>query len=382
MKIRTLISISLGMTLILAGEFPQFGLIGYKSDFLSFCSPVAAFAQETETSKSSSNVSDENVNSPDESDGDSIVKNSPDAKSISKLKSFSSSEYETLALTGLMHFDEMLTELKDSPKKKTNPSLVTTVKNGRTFWNKLTELHGVIKPLKELRKEKMAALYEINAESLLILGHRSLLTSKEQAKELAATFQQSETLLKSPLEENSVDDLMKVLTQLAKARIKLDREAASLRKATDWTSWQRIPVLDHGRITRTGRIKPLDTFSEELCTLITGRSYWKDPTTTLDGGKEIKYYHDELLLLWLMDHPSQWASRKMIRCEFQPLRKMLDSREVEKEEVTASGSGRNHHTFRSSETEGYCLRDFNRNDSCQRNSCCKFSSEAVRLFPD
>ncbi|MEZ6045697.1 MAG: hypothetical protein R3C11_08995 [Planctomycetaceae bacterium] len=37
----------------------------------------------------------------------------------------------------------------------------------------------------------------------------------------------------------------------------------------DWTSWQRLPVLDEGRI------KPIDTFAEEVVTLVTGKSNGK-----------------------------------------------------------------------------------------------------------
>ena len=85
----------------------------------------------------------------------------------------------------------------------------------------------------------------------------------------------------------------------------------------DWTAWQRLPVLDDGRI------KPLDTYADETVTLIVGRSKWTDPET----GR--KYRAPELLYAWIME-PDAWLKQPVIRCEYRPLRKMLlgNDREV------------------------------------------------------
>ncbi|HVV99436.1 MAG TPA: hypothetical protein VHB77_03785, partial [Planctomycetaceae bacterium] len=95
----------------------------------------------------------------------------------------------------------------------------------------------------------------------------------------------------------------------------------------DWTAWQRIPVLDDGRI------KPLDTYAEETVTLIVGRSKWTDPETRR------MYRAPELLYAWITDanadfndrkQPSVWLKKPVIRCEYRPLRKLLlgDDKEI------------------------------------------------------
>ncbi|MCA9094121.1 MAG: cytochrome c biogenesis protein CcsA [Planctomycetaceae bacterium] len=89
----------------------------------------------------------------------------------------------------------------------------------------------------------------------------------------------------------------------------------------DWSAWQQIPVLDDGRI------KPLDTFAEEKVTLITGRTKWKELD---DKGNTVRTYKaPELLYAWITAQ-DEWIKRKVIRCEYRPLRVILLG---EKEEV-------------------------------------------------
>jgi ABC-type transport system involved in cytochrome c biogenesis permease subunit len=104
-------------------------------------------------------------------------------------------------------------------------------------------------------------------------------------------------------------------------------EGESAAPKFDWSAWQRLPVLDDGRI------KPLDTYADETVTLIVGRSKWTDP----DTGR--KYRAPELLYAWIMDSaaasdakPSQtspWLKKPIIRCEYRPLRKLLLGEEKE-----------------------------------------------------
>ena len=84
----------------------------------------------------------------------------------------------------------------------------------------------------------------------------------------------------------------------------------------DWSAWERIPVLDEGRI------KPLDTFADEKVTLITGRSKWTDPKT------KQKYLAAELLYNWITAKEA-WLKQPVIRCEYRPLRKLLLGEKLE-----------------------------------------------------
>lgn len=80
----------------------------------------------------------------------------------------------------------------------------------------------------------------------------------------------------------------------------------------DWYEWQRLPLLDDGRI------KPLDTLADETVTLVTGRSKWTDPETKRE------YRAPELLYAWITS-PDEWLSKPILRCEFRPLRELLDT---------------------------------------------------------
>ncbi|MGE3314470.1 MAG: hypothetical protein AB7O26_05085, partial [Planctomycetaceae bacterium] len=95
------------------------------------------------------------------------------------------------------------------------------------------------------------------------------------------------------------------------------------RKSFDWSEWQRIPVFDDGRI------KPLDTFADEVVTLVTGRSKWSPadaatPAELESGNPPSKavYRAPELLFAWITN-PEAWVSERIIRCEFRPLRQIL-----------------------------------------------------------
>lgn len=82
----------------------------------------------------------------------------------------------------------------------------------------------------------------------------------------------------------------------------------------DWSAWQQIPILDEGRI------KPLDTYAEEKVTLITGRSKWKELN---EKGETVRTYQaPELLYCWITT-PDEWVRKRVIRCEYRPLRVLL-----------------------------------------------------------
>jgi ABC-type transport system involved in cytochrome c biogenesis permease subunit len=85
----------------------------------------------------------------------------------------------------------------------------------------------------------------------------------------------------------------------------------------DWSEWQRLPVQNDGRI------KPLDTLAEELVNLVTGRSHWTDP----DAKPAVDYSAPELLFCWITQ-PEQWIDRPILRCEYRPLRQILNTDKV------------------------------------------------------
>ncbi len=72
-----------------------------------------------------------------------------------------------------------------------------------------------------------------------------------------------------------------------------------------------------------GRVKPLDTLAEELVNLVTGRSHWTDP----DAKPAVAYSAPELLFGWITQ-PEAWIDRPILRCEYRPLRKILNTDKV------------------------------------------------------
>ncbi|QDU81701.1 Cytochrome c biogenesis protein CcsA [Polystyrenella longa] len=102
------------------------------------------------------------------------------------------------------------------------------------------------------------------------------------------------------------------ITGMETDNVRGDEGAASAHVDFDWSAWQRIPVLDEGRI------KPIDTFAEEVVTLVTGRAKWEDP----ESG--IKYKAPELFYAWIAD-PEEWLNRKILSCSFRPLRNILNT---------------------------------------------------------
>jgi ABC-type transport system involved in cytochrome c biogenesis permease subunit len=85
----------------------------------------------------------------------------------------------------------------------------------------------------------------------------------------------------------------------------------------DWSEWQRLPVQSDGRI------KPLDSLADELVNLVTGRSKWADP----DAKNPVTYAAPELLYCWIT-RPEEWIDRPILRCEYRPLRKMLNTDKI------------------------------------------------------
>ena len=72
-----------------------------------------------------------------------------------------------------------------------------------------------------------------------------------------------------------------------------------------------------------GRVKPLDTLADELVNLVTGRSRWTDP----DAKPAVAYSAPELLFGWITQ-PEEWIDRPILRCEYRPLRKILNTDKV------------------------------------------------------
>lgn len=86
----------------------------------------------------------------------------------------------------------------------------------------------------------------------------------------------------------------------------------------DWSDWKRIPVQSDGRL------KPLDTLADEIVTVITGHSKWTDP----DAKTPSTYRAPELLYCWITK-PDEWVNRPVLRCEYRPLRKILNTDTVQ-----------------------------------------------------
>ncbi len=95
---------------------------------------------------------------------------------------------------------------------------------------------------------------------------------------------------------------------------KTSKSSVAVHKNFDWSQWQRLPILDDGRI------KPIDTLAIDTVTLVTARSKWTDPETG------IKYQAPELLYLWITA-PDEWMNKPVIRCEFRPLREILNDKD-------------------------------------------------------
>src|SRR5580704_841253 len=86
----------------------------------------------------------------------------------------------------------------------------------------------------------------------------------------------------------------------------------------DWSEWRRLPVQNDGRI------KPLDTLADELVDLVTGRSKWTHP----DAKTPATYTAPELLYCWIT-RPEEWIDRPILRCEYRPLRKILNTEKIQ-----------------------------------------------------
>jgi ABC-type transport system involved in cytochrome c biogenesis permease subunit len=86
----------------------------------------------------------------------------------------------------------------------------------------------------------------------------------------------------------------------------------------DWSEWRRLPVQNDGRL------KPLDTLADELVNLVTGRSKWTDP----DAKTATTYSSAELLYCWITK-PEDWIDRPILRCEYRPLRKLLNTDKIQ-----------------------------------------------------
>jgi ABC-type transport system involved in cytochrome c biogenesis permease subunit len=88
--------------------------------------------------------------------------------------------------------------------------------------------------------------------------------------------------------------------------------------ANPWDAWERIPVLDDGRI------KPLDTRAREIAILLTTRQTWTEPAPDPKpaGFKARKYSAAELLFA-IMAEPEVWFKKPVLRCEYRELRLLL-----------------------------------------------------------
>ncbi|MEO1997809.1 MAG: hypothetical protein ABGZ17_21315, partial [Planctomycetaceae bacterium] len=100
--------------------------------------------------------------------------------------------------------------------------------------------------------------------------------------------------------------------------VERERELATARSNFDWTRWKALPLM-HG-----GRVKPIDTYAREVVLLVTAGRKWTDPDS------QVAYQPPELLFAWI-GNPNFWATRPVVRCEFQPLRSLLDLQQVQDE---------------------------------------------------
>jgi len=110
------------------------------------------------------------------------------------------------------------------------------------------------------------------------------------------------------------------------ADVERERELAAARSDFDWSRWKAVPLM-HG-----GRVKPIDTYAREVVLLVTAGRKWTDPDS------QVVYQPPELLFAWI-GNPNHWATRPVVRCEFQPLRTLLDLEQVPDEPTeTLDGS--------------------------------------------
>lgn len=85
-----------------------------------------------------------------------------------------------------------------------------------------------------------------------------------------------------------------------------------------WDAWDRIPVLDDGRI------QPLDSRARKIAVYLTGRENWKEPTPA-NAPKSFKARTvpaNELLFAVMADKET-WLKQPVLKCEFRELRTKL-----------------------------------------------------------
>ena len=87
----------------------------------------------------------------------------------------------------------------------------------------------------------------------------------------------------------------------------------------DWSGWQRIPVFSDGRL------KPLDSLADETVNVVTGRSKWTDPDAEAAESKEPHVFLAPELLYGWITRPDEWIDRPIFRCEYRPLREILNT---------------------------------------------------------
>src|SRR5580704_17551358 len=87
----------------------------------------------------------------------------------------------------------------------------------------------------------------------------------------------------------------------------------------NWSGWQRIPVFSDGRL------KPLDSLADETVNVVTGRSKWTDPDAEAAESKEPHVFLAPELLYGWITRPDEWIDRPIFRCEYRPLREILNT---------------------------------------------------------
>lgn len=100
--------------------------------------------------------------------------------------------------------------------------------------------------------------------------------------------------------------------------VQREQKLAESRAEFDWDSWKSIPVL------HDGRVKPIDSFARETCLLVTAGRRWEHPETG------VRYQPYELMFAWIAD-PDRWSEELVIRCEYRPLRELLQTGLVQQE---------------------------------------------------
>jgi len=90
----------------------------------------------------------------------------------------------------------------------------------------------------------------------------------------------------------------------------------------DWSGWQRIPVFSDGRL------KPLDSLADETVNVVSGRSKWTDPDAEAAESKEPHVFLAPELLYGWITRPDEWIDRPIFRCEYRPLREILNTDKI------------------------------------------------------